>query len=146
MKLSHVFGMAALVLPMMVSATDTSSTNAASPDAASPAIEVSPTSQHWKFIRYGVVVQDGKTVVTAWLQPKPPTVTNGHVQAQAFDKDGKLLATSECRITPRPLSKRERHSATGNYTQMAFSSLLPADAHIKVSELGHKANCAPATP
>lgn len=141
MKLSHVFSVAALVLPMIVSATDNTSSN-----ATFPSIEVSPASQYWKFIRYGVAEQDGKTVVTAWLQPKPPSVTNGNIQAQAFDKDGKLLAISECRMTPRPLSKQERKSPTGNYTQVVFSSLLPADAHIKVSVLGHKANCAPATP
>lgn len=141
MKLCHVFGLAALVLPMIVSAADNSTLN-----AASPSIEVSPVSQYWKFVRYGVTERDGKTVVTAWLQPKPPTVTNANVQAQAFDKDGKLLAISECRMTPRPLSKRQRHSATGNYTQMAFSSLLPMDAHIKVSVLNRKADCAPATP
>jgi hypothetical protein len=141
MKLSHVFSVAALVLPMIVSATDNTSSN-----ATFPSIEVSPASQYWKFIRYGVVEQDGKTVVTAWLQPKPPSVTNGNIQAQAFDKDGKLLAISECRMTPRPLSKQERKSPTGNYTQVVFSSLLPADAHIKVSVLSHKANCQPATP
>ncbi|MBK8289395.1 MAG: hypothetical protein IPK95_12850 [Cellvibrionales bacterium] len=141
MKLFHLFSVAALVLPMIVSATDNTSLN-----ATSPSIEVSPASQYWKFIRYGVTEQDGKTVVTARLQPKPPSVTNGNIQAQAFDKDGKLLAISECRMTPRPLSKRERKSPTGNYTQVVFSSLLPADAHIKVSVLGHKANCQPATP
>jgi hypothetical protein len=130
MKLSHVFGVAALVLPIAVSATS---------------IEVSPVSQYWKFTRHDVITQDGKTVVTARLQPTRITANNARVQAQAFDKDGVLLATSECRATSRPLSKRQRHSATGSYAQMAFSSQLPADAHVKVSVLAQKANCLPAT-
>jgi hypothetical protein len=134
MKLAHIFGAAALVLPLIVSASGTDS----------PVIEVSPSSQYWKFVRYGVVVQDGKSVVTAWLLPKPPAVNNAHVQARAFDKEGKLLAISECRITPRPLSSRQRHSATGNYTQVAFNVLLPADAHIKVSAFLNR-DCVPPT-
>ena len=137
MKLSHVFGVAALVLPLMAFAAD------AIP--ASPSIEISPVSQHWRFTRYKVVQQEGKSVVAAWLLQRTNIYMDGHIQAQAFDPTGRLIATSECRSTTRALSSRQRHSSSGDYVQMAFNSLLPADAAIKVGVF-HNRDCAQPTP
>ncbi len=92
----------------------------------SPSVFISPNSSEWTITQIQVSQDENKTVISANMRPRS-SMTRGYVQAKAFDKDGTLLATSECKRTPTHFrhANRSRQIVSGGYSQITFPLLQP---------------------
>lgn len=134
MKYSHVFSV--FFVSSVLSAC-------ASQDN-SPSVLISPNSSGWAITQVQVSQDENKTVISANLRPKS-SMARAYVQAKAFDKDGALLATSECKRTPTHFrhANRRQQVVSGGYSQITFP-LLQSDAKFNLGVFSDK-SCTPQT-
>jgi len=110
----------------------------------SPSVLISPNSSGWTITQVQVSQEENKTVISANLRPKS-SMARAYVQAKAFDKDGTLLAMSECKRTPTHFrhANRRQQVVSGGYSQITLPLLQP-DAKFNLGVFNDK-SCTPQT-
>lgn len=122
MKFSHA---SSAVLTSMVLA-------ACSTQSISPITNISPDNPDWKFTQVRVSSEQNETVIGANLHPVKSSKAKGYIQAKAFDKNGSLLAASECKKTPMHPKRvnRRQQVVSGGYTEITLPVALQPEAKI----------------
>jgi hypothetical protein len=116
----------------------------ATPDNSS-SVYLSPSVPEWKVTQVHVTQDENKTVISANFFPKS-SKAKAYIQAQAADKDGTILATTECKRTPMHSrhTGRQQQIVSGGYSQISFPQLLQSDAKITLGVFNNK-RCTPQT-
>ena len=130
MKFSHA---SSVVLASIVLA-------ACSTQSISPITNISPDNPDWKFTQVRVSSEQNETVIGANLHPVKSSKAKGYIQAKAFDKNGALLATSECKKTPMHSKRVERRQlvVSGGYTEITLPAALQPEAKIDLGVFNNK--------
>ena len=134
MKFSHA---SSVVLASIVLA-------ACSTQSISPIANISPDNPDWKFSQVRVSSEQNETVISANLHPTKFSKAKGYIQAKAFDKNGTLLATSECKRTPQHTKRANRRQQilSGGYTEVTLPIMLQPDTKIDLGVFNDK-GCTP---
>ena len=110
----------------------------------SPIANISPDNSEWKFSQVRISSEQNETVIGANLHPTKFSKAKGYIQAKAFDKNGTLLATSECKRTPQHTKRANRRQqiVSGGYTEITLPIMLQPDTKIDLGVFNDK-GCTP---
>lgn len=113
---------------------------ACSTQSISPIANISPDNPDWKFSQVRVSSEQNETVISANLHPTKFSKAKGYIQAMAFDKNGVLLATSECKKTPMHPKRVNRRQlvVSGGYTEITLPAALQPEAKIDLGVFNNK--------
>lgn len=119
---------------------------ACSTQSISPIVNISPDNPEWNFSQVSVSSEQKETVIGVNLYPTKFSDAKGYIQAKAFDKNGTLLATSECKKTPRHPKRvnRRQDIVSGGYTEITLPIVLQPDTKIDLGVFNGK-GCTPQT-
>jgi hypothetical protein len=110
----------------------------------SPIANISPDNSEWKFSQVRISSEQNETVIGVNLHPTKFSKAKGYIQAKAFDKNGTLLATSECKRTPQHTKRANRRQqiVSGGYTEITLPIMLQPDTKIDLGVFNDK-GCTP---
>jgi hypothetical protein len=117
---------------------------ACSTQSISPIANISPDNPDWKFSQVRVSGEKNETVISANLHPTKFSRAKGYIQVRAVDKNGTLLATSECKRTPQHPKRvnRRQQIVSGGYTEITLPIVLQPDTKIDLGVFNDK-KCTP---
>ncbi|MBK8677044.1 MAG: hypothetical protein IPN27_11960 [Cellvibrionales bacterium] len=113
---------------------------ACSTQSISPIANISPDNPDWKFSQVRVSGEKNETVISANLHPTKFSRAKGYIQVRAVDKNGTLLATSECKKTPMHPKRvnRRQQVVSGGYTEITLPVVLQPDTRIDLGVFNNK--------